>query len=113
MALYQNILSQEISSKSKIITAEEIITVAKKCDSYEEIEGKEYCLKKSSITLNSCGQEFDWPCMKENGYLYNRKIHFNKLIFLLWYPRQESNLYLEFRKLLFYPLNYEGLNLKP
>ncbi len=24
------------------------------------------------------------------------------------YPRQESNLYLKFRKLLFYPLNYEG-----
>ena len=27
---------------------------------------------------------------------------------ILWYPRQESNLHLEFRKLLFYPLNYEG-----
>ena len=26
----------------------------------------------------------------------------------LKYPRQESNLYLKFRKLLFYPLNYEG-----
>ena len=25
------------------------------------------------------------------------------------YPQQDSNLYLEFRKLLFYPLNYEGL----
>ena len=67
---YQNIFSQEISSK--IITTVEIFTVAKKCDSYEEIEGKEYCLKKSSITLNSCGQEFDWPCMKENGYLIRK-----------------------------------------
>ena len=27
----------------------------------------------------------------------------------LQYPRQESNLDLEFRKLLFYPLNYEGI----
>ena len=71
LASYQNIFSQEISSK--IITAEEIFTVTKKCDNYEEIEGKEYCLKKSSITLNSCGQESDWPCMKENGCLIIEK----------------------------------------
>ena len=25
-----------------------------------------------------------------------------------WYPRGESNPYLKFRKLLFYPLNYKG-----
>lgn len=29
---------------------------------------------------------------------------------LMMYPRQESNLDLKFRKLLFYPLNYEGRN---
>lgn len=28
----------------------------------------------------------------------------------LWYPRQESNLYLGFRKPPFYPLNYEDLS---
>ena len=69
LASYQNIFSQEVSSKTKIITAEEIFTVAKKCDSYEEIEGKEYCVKRSSITLNPCGRESDWPCMEENGCL--------------------------------------------
>ena len=26
-----------------------------------------------------------------------------------WYPRQESNLHLSFRKALFYPLNYQGV----
>ena len=31
---------------------------------------------------------------------------------LFMYPRQESNLDLKFRKLLFYPLNYEGVDFK-
>ena len=30
----------------------------------------------------------------------------------LKYPRQESNLYLKFRKLLFYPLNYGAMSLE-
>jgi len=69
LASYQNIFSEEISSKIKRVTAVDIFTLAKECESYEEIKGKEYCLKKSSITLNSCGQQSDWPCMKENGCL--------------------------------------------
>ena len=67
LASYQNIFSQEISSK--IITAEEIFTVTKKCDNYKKIDGKEYCVKRSNITLNSCGRESDWPCMEEGGCL--------------------------------------------
>ena len=44
----------------------------KECSSYKKIEGKEYCVKRSSITLNSCGRESDWPCMEENGCLNNK-----------------------------------------
>jgi len=69
LALYQNILSAEISSKTKKITTVENFSVIKECSSYKEIEGKEYCVKKSSIALNSCGQRSDWPCMEENGCL--------------------------------------------
>jgi len=69
LASYQNIFSEEILSKTKKIIAIESFTVANKCSNYEKIEGKEYCVKRSSITLNSCGRQSDWPCMKENGCL--------------------------------------------
>ena len=39
------------------------------CDDYKLIDGKKYCVKKSTITLNSCGPESDWPCMKDKGCL--------------------------------------------
>ena len=32
-------------------------------------------------------------------------------LFLLVWPRQESNLYRSFRKRQFYPLNYEAINI--
>ena len=66
---YQNILSAEIPSKTKKIITVESLTVTKECRSYKEIEGKQYCLKRSSITLNSCGRMSDWPCMEESGCL--------------------------------------------
>jgi len=69
LASYQNIFSEEILSKTKKIIAIESFTVANECSNYEKIEGKEYCVKRSSITLNSCGRQSDWPCMKENGCL--------------------------------------------
>ena len=69
LASYQNILSAEISSKTKKIMTAKSFSVIKECSSYKEIEGKEYCVKKSTITLNSCGQRSDWPCMEENGCL--------------------------------------------
>ena len=69
LALYQNILSAEISSNTKKIITVESFHVDKECSSYKEIEGKEYCVKRSSITLNSCGRRSDWPCMEENGCL--------------------------------------------
>jgi len=72
LALYQNILSAEISTNTKKITTESF-TLDKECSSYKEIDGKKYCVKRSSITLNSCGKESDWPCMKENGCLIINK----------------------------------------
>jgi len=66
---YQNIFSAEISSNIKKITTVESFTVANECSNYAKIEGKEYCVKRSSVTLNSCGRGSDWPCMEENGCL--------------------------------------------
>ena len=68
-ASYQNILSAEIPSKTKKIITVESLTVTKECRSYKEIEGKQYCVKRSSITLNSCGRMSDWPCMEASGCL--------------------------------------------
>jgi hypothetical protein len=67
LALYQNVLFAEISTKENI--SSDSFTLNKECSSYKKIEGKEYCVKRSSITLNSCGRESDWPCMEENGCL--------------------------------------------
>ena len=47
----------------------ESFTQAKECSNYKKIDGKEYCVKRSNITLNSCGRESDWPCMEEGGCL--------------------------------------------
>tara|TARA_B110000238_G_C15764296_1_gene284782 strand:- start:76 stop:342 length:267 start_codon:yes stop_codon:yes gene_type:complete len=73
LVLYQNILSAEISTNTKKIITTESFTLDKECSSYKEIEGKKYCVKKSSITLNSCGPMSDWPCMEENGCLIINK----------------------------------------
>ena len=43
--------------------------VDKICDRYEIIAGQSYCIKKSNITLNSCGKKSDWPCMEASGCL--------------------------------------------
>jgi|TARA_B110001469_G_C9280176_1_gene155114 hypothetical protein len=66
---YQNILFAEISSKTNKIMTVESFTQAKECSNYKKIDGKEYCVKRSNITLNSCGRESDWPCMEEGGCL--------------------------------------------
>ena len=58
LTLCQNIFAEEISSNTKEIMIIKNFTVSKECSSYEKIEGKEYCVKRSSITLNSCG-----PCL--------------------------------------------------
>ena len=69
LASYQNILSAEISSKTKKIMTAKSFSVIKECSSYKEIEGTQYCVKRSSITLNSCGRMSDWPCMEASGCL--------------------------------------------
>ena len=51
----------------------EIVTIdyfmKNNCDEYKLVGGKKYCIKKSTITLNSCGPQSDWPCMEESGCL--------------------------------------------
>ena len=45
------------------------LLVKKTCAKYGEIEGVKYCIQESSITLNSCGKQSDWPCMEVDGCL--------------------------------------------
>jgi hypothetical protein len=45
------------------------LLVDKPCEKYGVIEGVKYCIQESSITLNSCGKQSDWPCMEEDGCL--------------------------------------------
>ena len=55
--------------KELILTSENYFATNQTCQSYEVIEGKEYCVKKSLIPLNSCGEQSDWPCMDPEGCL--------------------------------------------
>jgi hypothetical protein len=43
--------------------------VQESCKKFGQIEGVTYCIQESSITLNSCGKQSDWPCMEEDGCL--------------------------------------------
>jgi len=45
------------------------LLVKKTCAKHGEIEGVKYCIQESSITLNGCGKQSDWPCMEEGGCL--------------------------------------------
>jgi hypothetical protein len=51
------------------LTSENYFATNQTCQSYEMIEGKQYCVKESLITLNSCGEQSDWPCMDPEGCL--------------------------------------------
>ena len=55
--------------KKLTLTTENYFSTNQACQSYEEIEGKKYCVKKSLIPLNSCGEQSDWPCMDAEGCL--------------------------------------------
>jgi len=39
------------------------------CSEIKVIDGEKYCLRESSITLNSCGPKSDWPCLEDKGCL--------------------------------------------
>jgi hypothetical protein len=69
LTLCQNIFAEEISSNTKEIMTVENFTSNEECKSHQKIEGREYCVKRSNITLNSCGPLSDWPCMEEQGCL--------------------------------------------
>mgnify|MGYP006158270783 FL=1 len=45
------------------------LLVNKSCENSGQIEGVKYCIQESSITLNSCGKQSDWPCMEVDGCL--------------------------------------------
>ena len=55
--------------KELTLTSENYFATNQACQSYEMIEGKKYCVKKSLIPLNSCGEQSDWPCMDPAGCL--------------------------------------------
>ena len=55
--------------KELTLTSENYFATNQKCQSYEMIDGKKYCVKESLIPLNSCGVESDWPCMDPEGCL--------------------------------------------
>jgi hypothetical protein len=55
--------------KELILTSENYFSTNQTCQSYEMIEGKQYCVKESLIPLNSCGVQSDWPCMDPEGCL--------------------------------------------
>ena len=69
LVYYQSVLSEEIASKTKEIMTADSFTSNEECKSTKQIDGKDYCLRRSSITLNSCGRTSDWPCMDEQGCL--------------------------------------------
>ena len=45
------------------------LLVEESCKKFGQIDGVKYCIQESSITLNSCGKQSDWPCMEEDGCL--------------------------------------------
>ena len=63
------ILSLPILCFAESSSTTSIHFVDKICDKYEIIAGQSYCIKKSNITLNSCGKKSDWPCMEASGCL--------------------------------------------
>ena len=65
------VLNTAFASEDKELklTSENYFATNQSCQSYEVIEGKEYCVKESLIPLNSCGEQSDWPCMDPEGCL--------------------------------------------
>ena len=55
--------------KELTLTSENYFATNQTCQSYEVIDGKDYCVKESLIPLNSCGVQSDWPCMDPEGCL--------------------------------------------
>ena len=51
------------------VKTEKPLLVQESCKKFGQIEGVTYCIQESSITLNSCGKQSDWPCMEEDGCL--------------------------------------------
>jgi len=62
-------ISYASEDKELTFTAENYFAINQACDSFDIIDGKKYCVKESSIPLNSCGKQSDWPCMDPEGCL--------------------------------------------
>ncbi len=59
----------DLSEKQNYTSVANYFIANTNCESHQEINGKQYCVQASSITLNSCGPSSDWPCMEAQGCL--------------------------------------------
>ena len=61
--------SKNITLPPSKIDSLNLFTLNSACMEVKIINGEKYCLRESSITLNSCGPSSDWPCLEDNGCL--------------------------------------------
>ena len=61
--------SKNITLPPSKIDSLNLFTLNSACMEVKIINGEKYCLRKSSITLNSCGPSSDWPCLEDKGCL--------------------------------------------
>jgi len=61
--------SETITLSPTKIDSLNLFTLNSACLEVKIINGEKYCLRKSSITLNSCGPSSDWPCLEDKGCL--------------------------------------------
>ena len=63
------VLAETNGSLKEFITETKLGTDNAACDQTALIDKKLFCVKKSRITLNSCGKRSDWPCLDIDGCL--------------------------------------------
>ena len=63
------VLAETNGSFEELITETKLATDNGACDQTALIDKQLFCVKKSRITLNLCGQQSDWPCLEEHGCL--------------------------------------------
>ena len=61
--------SKNITLPPSKIDSLNLFTLNSACMKVKIINGEKYCLRESSITLNSCGPSSDWPCLEDKGCL--------------------------------------------
>jgi len=66
-------LSDESASLEVFINKKQSENQSMICDSFELLDSQQYCITESTITLNACGKETDWPCLDAEGCLEIKK----------------------------------------